>query len=300
MTMHAQLFAIRSLLFAPADRPERFQKAAMSQADGIVLDLEDGVAPAAKAMAREAALSFFAGDAGRPLSMLRINHVKTIAGLEDLLLLRSAQCMPAGIMLPKVESVADVEIAVAHLHATDRAPIIVALVESARGLAAVDAVAAHPAVGALAFGGADLAADLGAEMTWEPLLYARSRLVQASAENQIPAWDVPYLDIQDEEGLLRESAAAKALGFRAKLAIHPAQVGRINAVFSPTQQQVKRAQQVVEAYSSAAGGVCVLGGKMIDQPVVLAAERTLHLARRLAHAERDAPVGIPVEGASSS
>lgn len=305
MTMAAQadLSGLRSLLFVPADRPERFLKAAASGADGVVLDLEDAVAPHAKAQARETALNFLAGDAARAtqtLWVLRINHFKTLAGLEDLLALRKAQRLPAAIMLPKVESLAEVEVAVAHLHRPVGAPLMVALIESARGLEAAGAIAAHPAVAALAFGGADLAADLGAEMAWEPLLFARGRIVQAAATQQIAAWDVPFLDLGDEAGLARETTAAKALGFRAKLAIHPAQAAGINAVFSPTQRQVERASQVVEASARAAGGVCVLNGKMIDQPVVLAAQRTLRLANRLTGAGRDALAGPMVAGAFAS
>ncbi|MDO8776535.1 MAG: CoA ester lyase [Burkholderiaceae bacterium] len=294
------LSAVRSLLFTPADRPERFSKAVASGADGVVLDLEDAVAAVAKTAARDAALNFLAGHADDVLWVLRINHFKTQAGLEDLLALRRVLRMPAAIMLPKVESPGEVDAAVAHLHCNGSSPLIVALIESSRGLGAADAIAAHPAVGALAFGGADLAADMGAEMAWEPLLFARSRIVQAAAASQIAAWDVPFLDLRDDTGLTRETVAAKALGYSAKLAIHPAQVGSINAVFSPTQRQVERAQQVVAASARSAGGVCVVEGKMIDQPVVLAAQRTLQLARRLGVAQRDALAGAMSAGAFAS
>jgi (S)-citramalyl-CoA lyase len=303
VTMQADLSGLRSVLFVPADRPERFQKAAASGADGVVLDLEDSVAPQAKARARAAALNFLAGDAAQAMPtlwVLRINHFKTLAGLEDLLALHQARRLPAAIMLPKVESEAEVEAAVAHLHRPGGAPVIVALIESSRGLGVADSIAGHPAVGALAFGGADMAADLGAEMAWEPLLFARSRIVQAAATHQVAAWDVPFLDLRDEAGLVRETTAAKALGFRAKLAIHPTQAAGINTVFSPTQRQVERAVQVVEALARAAGGVCVLDGKMIDQPVVLAAQRTLRFANRLTGAGRDAFASPVVAGAIAS
>lgn len=297
---NTDLSTVRSLLFTPADRPERFLKAAASGADGVVLDLEDGVAPVAKSQAREAALHFLASHAGTDLWVLRINHCKTQAGLQDLLALSQAQTMPGAIMLPKVESVAEVEVAVAHLHRAGLAPPIVPLIESSRGLLAADAIAAHPAVGALAFGGADLAADLGADMAWEPLLFARSRIVQAAAAHQRAAWDVPFLDLRDDAGLVREATAVKALGYCAKLAIHPAQAGRINTVFSPTPGQIDRAWQVVEASARSAGGVCVLEGKMIDQPVVLAAERTLRMAHRMTGVERDALAGPTLAGAFAS
>ena len=274
----------RSLLFTPADRPDRFTKGPSSGADGVVLDLEDGVGLPAKPAARKAALAFFADHPVAAPSgfvwALRLNHVTTQAGLEDLLALRDAN-KPAVVVLPKTESVAEIEIALAHLSANG-APTIVALIESGRGLAAADEIATHPAVAALAFGGADLAADLHATLTWEPMLFARSRIVQAAASAGIAAWDVPFLDIHDSDGLKRETVAAKALGYVCKLAIHPAQIATINAVFTPSQSEVVRAQRVVSAFEAAHGGACQVDGKMVDAPVVKAARRTVALAAHAA------------------
>jgi len=274
----------RSLLFTPADRPDRFTKGPSSGADGVVLDLEDGVGLPAKPAARKAALAFFADHPVAAPSgfvwALRLNHVTTQAGLEDLLALRDAN-KPAVVVLPKTESVAEIEIALAHLSANG-APTIVALIESGRGLAAAEEIATHPAVAALAFGGADLAADLHATLTWEPMLFARSRIVQAAASAGIAAWDVPFLDIHDPDGLKRETVAAKALGYVCKLAIHPAQIATINAVFTPSQSEVVRAQRVVSAFEAAHGGACQVDGKMVDAPVVKAARRTVALAAHAA------------------
>src|SRR6516165_3704280 len=150
---------IRSLLFTPADRPDRFAKGPASGADGVILDLEDGVGFPAKPAARKAALAFFTDPAAAPAGFvwaLRLNHVTTPAGLEDLLAFRSAS-KPAVVVLPKTEPVAEIEIALAHLGGDGTAPAMVALIESGRGLAATDEIAAHPAVAALAFGGGDLA-----------------------------------------------------------------------------------------------------------------------------------------------
>ena len=273
----------RSLLFTPADRPDRFAKGPSSGADGVVLDLEDGVGLPAKPAARKAALAFFADPVAAPSGFvwaLRLNHVTTQAGLEDLLALRDAN-KPAVVVLPKTESVAEIEIALAHLSANG-APTIVALIESGRGLAAAEEIATHPAVAALAFGGADLAADLHATLTWEPMLFARSRIVQAAASAGIAAWDVPFLDIHDPDGLKRETVAAKALGYVCKLAIHPAQIATINAVFTPSQSEVVRAQRVVSAFEAAHGGACQVDGKMVDAPVVKTARRTVALAAHAA------------------
>ena len=273
----------RSLLFTPADRPDRFTKGPSSGADGVVLDLEDGVGLPAKPAARKAALAFFAEPVAAPSGFvwaLRLNHVTTQAGLEDLLALRDAN-KPAVVVLPKTESVAEIEIALAHLSANG-APTIVALIESGRGLAAAEEIATHPAVAAVAFGGADLAADLHATLTWEPMLFARSRIVQAAASAGIAAWDVPFLDIHDPDGLKRETVAAKALGYVCKLAIHPAQIATINAAFTPSQSEVVRAQRVVSAFEAAHGGACQVDGKMVDAPVVKAARRTVALAAHAA------------------
>jgi citrate lyase beta subunit len=272
---------VRSLLFTPADRPDRFPKAVTVGADGAVLDLEDGVGLPGKETARRAVLEFFAAPPQAPDSFvwaLRLNHVTTRDGLRDLLALRDAPDRPRVVVLPKTESVAEVEIAVRHLGALR----IVALLESGRGLSAAEAIAAHPSVDALGFGGADLAADLGATMGWEQMLFARSRVVQAASTAGIAAFDVPFLDIHDTEGLRKETLAAKALGYACKLAIHPAQVAVINAVFTPAPDQLSAARRIVAAFEQAKGGACQVDGKMVDVPVVKSARRVVALAERQA------------------
>jgi citrate lyase beta subunit len=271
----------RALLFTPADRPERFPKAMAVGADGAVLDLEDGVGLPAKKTARQAALGFFAAPPPAPSGFvwaLRINHITTADGLRDLLALRDAPTRPQVVMLPKVESVSEVEVAVGHLGA----PRIVALLETARGLSAAEEIAAHPSVDALGFGGADLAADLGATMGWEQMLFARSRIVQAAATAGIAAFDVPFLDIHDADGLRKETEAAKALGYSCKLAIHPAQITVIDSVFTPAPEQLAKARRIVAAFQQSGGGACQVDGRMVDVPVVKSARRTVALADRKA------------------
>ena len=267
----------RSLLFTPANRPERFARAASSGADGAILDLEDGVGLPHKQEARQAALAFLAAPVVTPARFawgLRLNHITTVDGLRDLLTLSESQTRPDLIMLPKVEQSAEVEIVVRHL-----GPIpVVAMIETGRSLATADTIAAHPAVAALAFGGADLAADLGAVLDWESMLFARARIVQAAAVAHHPVFDVPFLDIQDIDGLQRETEAAKRLGYTCKMAIHPAQIAPINAAFAPTAAELDRAQRIVAAFTNAHGGACQLDGRMIDAPVVKAAQRTVQLA----------------------
>ena len=199
-------------------------------------------------------------------------------GLRDLLAFRDAPARPALVVLPKTESATEVEIAVRHLGM----PRIVALLESGRGLSAAEAIVAHPAVDGLGFGGADLAADLGATMGWEQLLFARSRVVQAAAVAGICALDVPFLDIHDADGLRRETEAARALGYSCKFAIHPAQIATINAVFTPGPEQLAAARRIVAAFEEAGGGACQLDGRMIDMPLVKSARRAVALAERQA------------------
>lgn len=267
----------RSALFVPADRPERFAKAASSGADAIVLDLEDGVSPAAKDAARNAVLTDLS-EARPGMVILRVSHISTEAGLLDLLGLRHAANLPTAIMLPKVESSTEIGIVQSHLARSGQTLPVIALIESARGLAQADEISAHPAVAALALGGADLAADLNAAFAWEPLLFARGRIVQAAAAARLAAWDVPFLDLNDPGGLTRETLASKALGYSGKLAIHPAQIAPINAAFSPDADQVARAHRIIAAFEAASGGVVVVDGRMVDLPVVQAARRVLALA----------------------
>ncbi len=278
-----ELWFARTMLFTPADRPERFPKAEAVGADGAIVDLEDGVGLSNKDMARSAAVRFFASAQSTREGFVwaaRLNHVTTAAGLADLLAFRAASALPRVFVLPKTESVAEVDIAVEHLSRNGAAPTIVALVESGRGLAAAEAIAAHAVVGALGFGGADLATDLGAVFEWEPMLFARSRVMQAAATAHIPAFDVPFLDIQNVAALKQETHAAKALGFSCKLAIHPRQVSVINAVFTPTAAELATAKRIVSAAEAANGNVIQLDGHMVDAPVVKAARRTVRLAAK--------------------
>jgi citrate lyase beta subunit len=157
------------------------------------------------------------------------------------------------------------------------APQIIALIETGRGLGAAEAIAAHPSVAAIAFGGADLAADLHATPAWEPMLFSRSRIAQAAAAARIAAFDVPFLDIHDLAGLRKETEAIRALGFSCKLAIHPAQIAPINTVFTPGPNELARAQRIVAAFEQARGGACQVDGRMVDIAFVKAAQRTIAL-----------------------
>jgi citrate lyase beta subunit len=274
----------RSLLFTPGNRPERFAKAEATAADGVIIDLEDAVGPADKDSARAEVTRWLKGrgapSRGGFLTCLRINSIYTEAGLKDLLAvlgLARDQALPDALLLPKVESAVEVELVARHLCAGGARDLaLVALIESGAGLEHAVAIArASPLLKALGFGGADLSAELRAAFAWEPLLMGRARLVQAASMAGIALLDVPYLDIADDAGLTAESLRVRAMGYSGKLAIHPRQVEAINTAFTPTAAEIEHAQGVAAAYAAAAGGVCTYRGKMVDEPVMNAARRTL-------------------------
>ena len=286
--MNQSKFArVRSWLFTPATRPDRFEKAAASGADVSIIDLEDSVALSDKAEARRTALAHLAQPAaGSCLQALRINGLETRFGLGDLQALLESSARPDYLVLPKTESAAHLQILDRLLTEAGKATRLVALIESARGLAAAEQIAAAmPRLEALMFGAADMSADLGAATAWAPLAYARSRLVAACALAGVLAIDSPFFDVKDHDGLTQETAQAVALGFEGKAAIHPNQIATINAALTPRPEEVAQARAIV---AENAKGVGVVQGHMVDEAVARKARRILIAA------------GEPVPGSASS
>ncbi|MFP5516535.1 MAG: aldolase/citrate lyase family protein [Alphaproteobacteria bacterium] len=280
----------RSWLFTPATRPERFDRAVHSGADVLIIDLEDAVPPADKATARDTAMAALATPPAVPiLRALRINAPVTPEGLEDLLALSRLprNGRPDCVIVPKVDSAEMIRWMDTLFDGTGAPMPLVALIESARGVAAVEDIArASPRLAALFFGAADLSADLGCATAWEPLLSARSRLVNAAALAGIEAVDSPFFALTDAAGLERETAAALALGFGAKAAIHPGQIATINAALTPTEAEVAHARRVL---AESAKGVAVVDGRMIDEAMARKARRILSRAADTAEPQEDPP-----------
>ncbi len=264
----------RSWLFTPATHPERFGKASAAGADVAILDLEDAVAPKDKGRARSTALDYLAAaSAEGSMRALRINGLDTSAGIADLHALLGSTAAPDFLVLPKTETVGHLQILDRLLTAAGKDTRLIGLIESARGLAAVEAIAtATPRLFGLMLGAADMAADIGAATRWEPLAYARSRLVVACALAEVTAIDAPFFELHDAAGLEQEVAAAVALGFGAKAAIHPAQIGAVNTALTPSAQAVQTARAIL---AENAKGVGTVDGQMIDQAVARTARRTL-------------------------
>jgi (S)-citramalyl-CoA lyase len=276
MTDQAPIRA-RSWLFTPATRPDRFAKASEDGADVAILDLEDAVAPKDKAQARITALDYLAGSpADGVLHALRVNGLDTRAGISDLDALLGSRVAPDFLVLPKTETAGHLQILDRLLTAAGKATRLIGLIESAHGLAAVEAIAtATPRLAGLMLGAADMAADLGSATAWEPLAFARGRLIAACALAGVMPIDAPFFDIRDETGLKQEVAAAVALGFAAKAAIHPAQIGAINAALTPSAEAVEKARAIL---AENAKGVGTVDGQMIDEAIARKARRTLAAA----------------------
>lgn len=260
----AEAAAFASLLFVPGDRPDRIAKAFATDADRVCIDLEDAVGPEAKDSARRDVLALLPTlDPAR--AMLRINALTTPDGLRDLLALADAASLPATIMLPKVSGAGDIAIAANVLD--NRRPLI-ALVETIDGLDALDAIAGAAGVAGVMLGVADLSAELGCALAWEPLLAARSALVKACAGAGVLPIDGPHVDLTDHDAGAEEARRSQALGFRAKAAIHPARLPGIHAAFRPAPDQIAHARRAVAAFEASGGRATRFEGKLLEAPIV--------------------------------
>ncbi|OAQ52007.1 citrate lyase subunit beta [Natrinema mahii] len=270
----------RSVLFAPGDEPEIMRKAAASEADVVVFDLEDAVAPSDKAAAREAVRDVLDDAAAEPERCVRVNPVGTSAATDLEAVLEGPR--PDSVMLPKTESAADVRTVERLLEESGVDLPVLSLIESAPGVLRADEIAAADATDALLFGAEDLAADVGATRTSEgtEVLYARERTVLAASAAGVDAIDTVYTDFTDTDGLRDETAFAAGLGYDGKIAIHPAQVPVINDAFTPSDDDVEWATRVLDARDRTDAGVFEVDGEMIDAPLIAQAERILERAEQ--------------------
>ncbi|ASK88873.1 HpcH/HpaI aldolase/citrate lyase family protein [Sphingorhabdus sp. SMR4y] len=254
-----------NFLFVPANRPERYAKAAASGADLICIDLEDSVPADEKDTARQSVLTALA-TLEREKTAVRINGLNTADGLADLLALRNADHSPSLVFVPMVESAGEIEIA--HSIVGDKVDGLIPLIETVKGLRAGDAIAASKGVTAMMFGGGDFSAELGTRLEWEPLLAARGAFIMCCASAQIAAIDVPYIDMSNEDGLAEECARAKAMGFHAKAAIHPKQLAAIQTAMRPSDAEIAEASEALAAYEKAGGKAISHNGRMLEAPVM--------------------------------
>jgi len=287
---------MRSLLFVPGDDSRKLEKALTSGADALILDLEDSVAPDAKAMARQTCLDFLQStipEDGRPALYVRINALDN--GLSDSDLDSVMTAGPDGIVLPKATSGSDISLLDARiavreaLHELDdgRTRIIAIATETAASIFGLGSYAgASLRLAGLTWGGEDLAADIGAAankdgdgMWTRPFQLARSLCLFGAVAAGVTPIDTVFTDFRDLDGLRREASDAARDGFCGKLAIHPQQVAVINEVFTPSPEAIAEARRIVDAFRRAGDpGVVGLNGRMLDRPHLVAAQRTLNRA----------------------
>jgi len=261
-----------ALLFCPADRPERFQKAS-ERADAVILDLEDAVLPDAKDAARR---NVIAADIDPDRVIVRVNAPDTDAFTADLSALSQTDFRT--VMVAKTESAES-------LAAFDERYSLIALCETARGVHAADRIAAHPTVSAMMWGAEDLVASLGgtssrnADGGYRDIArYARARVLLEAGAHGKAAIDAVHIDLDDSDGLQREARDAAASGFRATACIHPSQVELIRAAYRPDDTSIDWARAVLAAAESERG-VFRFEGRMIDEPVLRHARSVVSRAR---------------------
>ncbi len=273
---------IRSYLYVPGSDPRRIEKALASEADAVILDLEDAVAPNRKEEARETIAGFLRSRHEKPV-FVRVNAPGSALAEEDIEAVAGPNL--AGLRLPKTESAETVRQVAGRLEDLECEAAIQCLIESALGLElAFEIARAHERVVGLSLGEADLAADLGVRDE-AGLLYARSRLVVASRAAGLPSpVQSVYTNVRDEEGLRRSTEEGKKGGFVGRSAIHPNQLSTINEVFTPTEEEVAEAKDLLarlkESTGTGAGGFAMEDGRFVDEAVVGSARLTLALARR--------------------
>ena len=274
--------ARRSTLYTPGDEPEKMRKSLTTDADAVVFDLEDAVAPAEKSYAREAIGEMLSETHTETEVGVRINTLDT-GGATDIRAIAGGDTDPDMIALPMVESVEETVKLGSLLEAMDSDALVTAIVETGRGLVNAPEIAASEYVDVLGLGAEDLAAELGATRTakGEEIIHARQQVVTAAASGGIPCLDTVFTDIGDRDGLREDAERSVQVGFDGKIAIHPSQVGPINEAFTPPAERIEWARKVLEAKQEAADsekGVFEVDGQMIDPPLIAQAQRVVDLA----------------------
>ena len=274
----------RSFIFAPGLRPDMFPKALASGADIVCIELEDGIAPKDKLIARQRALVLFEhpqADDGVE-RIVRINSMRERFGIEDVGAILATETPPPALMMPKVRTPDEVKQLDGLLTEAGHNTALHVIIETNEALEAAYEIAhCSKRIAALFFGGVDMAAELRCKNAWEPLLYARARVVHAAASAGLDVIDVPYLDLEDTTGMRVEAQQARELGFAGKGAVHPKQIAALNEVFTPSEDQIDRARRIIDEFEAADTGLVVIDGKLIEKPVLREMYRIVAISERM-------------------
>ena len=247
----------------------------------VCVDLEDAVPIEEKRQSRNIALQWFRQDS-KITKILRVNDIKSVFGLEDILEVSKQKLQRGFLMLPKTSHPKELQIVDAIFKEKKTSVKLIALVETLEGIKNIDEIAnATESLSFIMFGAADYAAELNCQMTAEALSYARSRILVAAKLANILSIDSPCMDIKDQHAVIEESKLAKSLGFSGKALIHPANVKITNEIFSPTKKEIDEATEILSIFNASSDGVVSINGKLIDKPVITKMQQILSLAESI-------------------
>ncbi len=274
----------RSFIFTPGLNPEMFPKALASGADMVCIELEDGIAIKDKDEARKNTINALKNlKINNDVELVvRVNCQRTKPGLLDLEAFISSKLNVKALMLPKVKTPDEITFIDDLLTDCNMDTDLHVIMETNEALENIyDIAHSSKRIVALYFGGVDMAAELRVPNSYENLIYARSKLVHAGASVGIDVIDVPYLDLEDMDGMKKEAELVRNLGFTGKGSIHPKQINILNEVFTPSKEEIIKAKRIIDQFNASDTGLVVIDGKLIEKPVLREMKRRILVADKI-------------------
>ena len=274
----------RSFIFTPGLNPEMFPKALASGADMVCIELEDGIAIKDKDEARKNTINALKTlEVKNDVELVvRVNCQRTKPGLLDLEAFISSKLKVKALMLPKVKTPDEITFIDDLLSDCNLDTDLHVIMETNEALENIyDIAHSSKRIVALYFGGVDMAAELRVPNSYENLIYARSKLVHAGASVGVDVIDVPYLDLEDMNGMKKEAELVRNLGFTGKGSIHPKQINILNEVFTPSDEEINKAKKIIDQFNASDTGLVVIDGKLIEKPVLREMQRRILVAEKI-------------------
>ena len=274
----------RSFIFTPGLNPEMFSKALASGADMVCIELEDGIAIKDKDEARKNTINALKTlEVKNDVELVvRVNCQRTKPGLLDLEAFISSKLKVKALMLPKVKTPDEITFIDDLLSDCNLDTDLHVIMETNEALENIyDIAHSSKRIVALYFGGVDMAAELRVPNSYENLIYARSKLVHAGASVGVDVIDVPYLDLEDMNGMKKEAELVRNLGFTGKGSIHPKQINILNEVFTPSDEEINKAKKIIDQFNASDTGLVVIDGKLIEKPVLREMQRRILVAEKI-------------------
>ena len=274
----------RSFIFTPGLNPEMFPKALASGADMVCIELEDGIAIKDKDEARKNTINALKTlEVKNDVELVvRVNCQRTKPGLLDLEAFISSKLKVKALMLPKVKTPDEITFIDDLLSDCNLDTDLHVIMETNEALENIyDIAHSSKRIGALYFGGVDMAAELRVPNSYENLIYARSKLVHAGASVGVDVIDVPYLDLEDMNVMKKEAELVRNLGFTGKGSIHPKQINILNKVFTPSEEEITKAKKIIDRFNASDTGLVVIDGKLIEKPVLREMQRRILVAEKI-------------------